>query len=540
MPHYAGGGAAEKFKETQLYKAVSPQARNQISGLFYTGTQPFVGTAIYFGAIVCFLFFLGALLVTGSTKYWLLGGGLFMLSLAWGKNFALNFFWYDYMPMFKKFRAVSMALGMAQMCVAILAALGVQKWMDPEIDQDRKKKALWIAAGTTGALCLIALLTGSTSGQNDQILAQDQTLLNLLKEDRADMIRSDVFRSVGFVALAVGLLWLYLTGRLKASIMVVSIALVALADHWMVCALTISSDKYESKRTALAPAPETDYDKQIKQDPDPFYRVLDLSRGGITTNWTTSYYHKSLSGYHAAKLQRIQEVVDSFLNVNLGDNLHIVGMLNGKYIIGQKGEVMRNPEAHGNAWFVRHVEVVPDADAEFNALRHLNPKDTAVIQQSFASVLNGLQIQPDSTATIRLTRYHPDKMEYEYSAPSEQLAVFSEMYYPPAKGWKCYLNGQPAADFIKANYLVRAMRLPAGQNMKLEMRFEPRSYYLGEKIAYAASALVLLLFAGALIMWYRTHQPEDPNRLTEMERAKAAPREKSKSQSAGKGGKKKG
>lgn len=519
VPHFAGGGAGESYKGSKLINALDPQFRNQVKGLFYTGDQPFVGTAIYFGVVVCFLFLIGAFLVPGGHKYWLLTGGLFMISLAWGKNFFLNFVWYDYLPMFNKFRAVSMALGIGQLCFALLAALGLQKLTDPELDLARKKKAMLVAGGITAGLCLLAWMFGSTSGPNDQVLQQDTRLLSLLQEDRADMLRNDALRSVAFLAIAGWMLWLYLQGYLKAGLTVVLIALVSLADHWLVCTRTLTTDKYETKRANLAPPQEEAYDKQIKQDTDPHYRVLDLARGGITGNAWTSYFHKSLSGYHAAKLGRYQDIIDTFLNANLGRNLHIVGMLNGKYIVSQKGEVMRNPEALGNAWFVKHFEVLPTADAEINALHRLNPKDSAVVQEAFATSLQGLNLQPDSTATIRLTKYHPAKMEYEYSANTEQLAVFSEVYYPPSKGWKCYLNDQPAPDFFKVNYLLRGMRLPAGQNMRLEMRFEPACFEMGEQVARIASAILLLVFLGSLFWWFRRHQLDDPNRLADISRA---------------------
>jgi hypothetical protein len=178
-------------------------------------------------------------------------------------------------------------------------------------------------------------------------------------------------------------------------------------------------------------------------------------------------------------------------------------MMNGKYLIGDKGQVFPNPEVCGNAWFVENYQTVKTGDDELNALGALNPRDSAVVQEAFAASLQGLNLQRDSTDYIKLSKYHPDRMEYEYSAKTEQLAVFSEMWYPPAKGWKCYLNGQPAPDFIKADYLLRAMRLPAGQNQKLEMRFEPRSYYLGETVAYAASSLTLLLCLTALLFWFK-------------------------------------
>lgn len=526
VPHMAGGGANESYKNTELYKILvrkysqqmSPQqAAQQAAGLMYTGDQPFVGTAIYFGAIVCFLFLLGALLVPGQMKWWFVAGGVFMVTLAWGKNFFLNDILYDTLPMFNKFRAVSMALGMAQLCFAALAAMGLQKLCDPGIAGEIKKRALTISAGSTVLLCLLAFILSSDTGPNDKLLVQTPDLLAALQKDRASLLSADIFRSIGFILAAAALIWFYLQGRLKAGLMVSAVALLSLADNWMVCARTISADKYENKRSAIAAPQEQPYDTEIKKDKDIDYRVLDLSRGSITGNATTSYFHKSLSGYHAAKLQRYQEVVDSFLSQDLASNLHIVGMLNGKYIIGQKGEVIPNPKACGNAWFVEHFDVVPTAEAEMSALHRLNPKDSAVVQQAYASSLQGLVIQTDSTNSIRLTHYHPDKMEYEYSAKTEQLAVFSEIYYPADKGWKCYLNGQPAADFFKVDYLLRGMRLPAGQQMKLEMRFEPRSFYIGEKISIAASILTLFLFFGGLFLWFRSHTLADPNRLADNE-----------------------
>ncbi len=512
VPHFAGGGAGESYGDSKLLKAVSrqlppnttrAQMQSKIAPLFYNGDQPFVGTAIYYGAIVCFLFFLGAFLVEGPVKWWLLLSGIFMLTLAWGKNFFLNDILYDYLPMFNKFRAVSMALGPGLLCVAALAAMGVQKLADPDIPVEKKKWALYIGLGTTVLLGIIGMFCANSTGPNDEALGQNAQLLAALKEDRAGMLRGDLIRSLMFVMAAASLIFLYLGGKMKAALMVGLVAALSLADTWLVCLRSLPASKYENKQTATAPPKAEAYDQQIKADPDPHYRVLDLSRGGITGNATTSYFHKSLSGYHAAKLQRFQEVVDKYLGKDLNKNLHIVGMMNGKYLISDKGQVFPNPEACGNAWFVSHFQTVVNGDDELNALGALNPKDSAVVQESFAATLQGLNLQRDSNDYIRLTNYHPDRMEYEYTAKTEQLALFSEMWYPPAKGWKCYLNGQPAPDFIKADYLLRAMRLPAGEKQKLEMRFEPRSYYLGEKVAYVASSIALLLCLVALFFWHR-------------------------------------
>lgn len=537
VPHFAGGGANESYKNTELYKTFirkysqqlpPQQADQQTAVLMYTGDQPFVGTAIYFGAIVCFLFVLGIFLVPGNVKWWLTAGGLFMVSLAWGKNFFLNDILYDYFPMFNKFRAVTMALGPGQLCFAVLSAMALQKLADADIALDRKKRSLWMAAGISVLACLLAVGLAPEAGAHDEMLTQAPDLLSALQHDRSALVRSDAFRSIGFVLAAAALIWFYLKGSLRAGMMVGAVALLALADHWMVCNRTLPTDKYETKKEATAAPQEREYDKQIKQDKDLFYRVLDYSRGKITGNATTSYFHKSMSGYHAAKLQRYQDVVEKYFGDVYPEDekflpgiLRMAGLFNTKYVVKPTGEVVPNPAALGNAWFVKGWKSVANGDEELNALGRLDFRDSALVQQSFAAALQGLNIRPDSAATIRLTSYYPDKMEYEYSAQTEQLALFSEMYYPPAKGWKCFINGQPAGDFIKADYLVRAMRLPAGQNMKLEMHFEPRSFYLGETVSSAASVLVLLLFFGGLFLWYRKNPLSDPNRLTDIEPEKA-------------------
>jgi hypothetical protein len=528
VPRVCGGGANERHLDTKLMnmaaRGASPvekrQLAQQLAPFYYCGEQDFVGTAIYYGAIVCFLFALAAFLVPGAIKWWLLTGALFSISLAWGKHFFLNHLFYDYLPMFNKFRAVSMALGLGQLCFAALAALGLQAFFSADIDKSRKQKALIYGLGVTVLFCLLAFAIGGGEGPNDKMLGeQNPALPGLLREDRAALLRNDVLRSLGFILSAFGVLWFALQGRLKATWAVAAVTLLSLADHWLVATRNISSDKYEARRTALAPPKEMPADTQIKQDKDIHYRVLDLARGAITTNYEPSRFHKSLGGYHAAKLQRFQEVADTFLMGNLSDNLHVVGMFNAKYIISQKGDVIPNQLALGNAWFVRHFQVVPNGDAEFNALHRLNPRDTAVVQEAQAAALQGFNPQPDTTASIRLTSYHPDKMQYEYSCNSDQLAVFSEMYYPPAKGWKCYINGQPAADFFKVDYFLRGMRLPAGQKQQLEMRFEPKSFYQGENIARIASLLAIVLFAAGLFFLYKRNglNTGEPPVLTDIE-----------------------
>jgi hypothetical protein len=536
VPHAYGGGAGENIQNTEFFKLInrggSPAQRDQLgrqtASVYYCGAQPFVGTAIYFGAIVCFLFLLGAFLVKGVEKWWLLLASLFCISLAWGSNFFLNDIWYDYMPMFKKFRAVSMALGVAQLCFAVLAALGLQKLFDADIAKETKMKALYAALGTAALFCLSVFVFGGSVGPNDEQVAGQIKMpiaefSKLLAADRAAMQQSDIFRSLGFILAAAALLWFYLQGKMKSSIAVLSVAALSLVDTWSVCTRTLTSDKYENRKEATAPPKQQAFNAEISADKDPHFRVLDFANGGMAGNWTTSYFHKSMSGYHAAKLQRYQEVIDTLLNpAQINNHLHIVGMLNGKYIVSQKGDVIKNPKVLGNAWFVKNIQTVATSEAELKGLSTLNPRDTALILAANAAELKGFQANADTTASIKLTAYHPDKMDYEYSSNSDQFAVFSEVYYPPSMGWHCYLNGTRMDDFVKVNYLLRGLKLPAGKAQKLEMRFEPKSYILGEKIAYAASALALLLFFGGLFFWFKNHSLPGASYLSEMEGNKAS------------------
>ena len=529
VPHAYGGGGTESMEGTEFFDLVSrnaPPAQRaslgrQIASSFYWGNQPFVGTAIYFGAIVFFLFLLGAWIVKGPVKWWLVASGLFAVSLAWGNNFFLNDVLYNILPMFNKFRAVTMALGVGQLFFAVLAGLALQSFFSKDIPAETKKQGLYFAGGVTLLLALIAGFGGVGSGANDAQLAEQMQMPNLpdiLKNDRAALARSDAFRSIGFIAVAFGILWFALRGRLKSGIAVILLSVLALADHAGICLRSISSDSYSDRDRVLAGPPEKEFDKAIKQNAvgDLYYRVLDLSRGGFTSNSLTSYHHKSMSGYHAAKLQRYQEVVDTFLTSDLGSNLHILGMFNCKYVVNQQEQVLPIGEALGNAWFVQRYRVVENGDQEIAAMHTFNPRVEAIIQKKYADKLNGLKINPDSTANIRLTAYHPEKLTFEYSAKSDQFAVFSDMYYPPEKGWHCYLNGERTDDFVKCNYTLRGMRLPKGQNMKLEMRFEPRSFAVGKTISFAGSLLILLLFLGGLYFWYRGGGKVETNELAEL------------------------
>ncbi len=543
IPNYMGGGASQNyegkasfkklesiFKQQGMPAAQAKASANQQTGmLMYTGDQPFVGMGIYFGAIIIFLFVLGAFLVKGEIKIWLLSSAIFAIMIAWGGNFFLNHFLVDYFPMFNKFRAVSMALGLSQLAFIILAMLGLQKLVDKDVSKAAKEKALLYATAGIGGLIILVLLASfgmDYSGNNDSKAGAELT--KLFKEDRASLLRSDAIRSLVFILLSAGLIYAYLKGKIKGLFSVISVGLLIILDIWLFDIRYLRAEKYEDPKELIQqeinPRP---VDLQILKDPDPHYRVLDLSSGNFATNGNTSFFHKSIGGYHAAKLMRYQDLFERYLS-NPGQNMHIFGMLNTKYIIQGKGNEAKtslNPSALGNAWFVDRYQIVADGDAEMDGLKNLKPRETALIQQKYADALNGLQLKPDSISTIKLTSYHPDKMVYDYNAKSEKLAVFSEVYYPPEKGWSLYLDGEKIDPFIKADFILRAARLPAGQH-QLEMRFEPRSYYLGENISRVTSGLLLLMFLAGLILYFKNSGLPEIETIADVEAEKKTPLKK--------------
>jgi hypothetical protein len=517
VPQFMGGGASQRHEGRKTYDVVYNNfiqqgypradaiktANQQTGAILYWGDQPFVGMGIYFGAVVWFLFILGAFLAKGSLKWWLIISTVLAIMFAWGGNFFLNDILVDYFPLFNKFRAVSMALGLAQLSAVILGLLGLQRLVDQSVDIKDKRKALMIAAGSTAGLCILAMLASygmDMTGKNDSNFGQ---IIGMVKEDRGAMIREDALRSLLFILAAAGLTWAYINSKLKGVWTVVAIGALMVIDMWSFDTRYLYADKFETPREIASVAEPRPVDTQIKSDTDPHYRVLDLAGGFPFSNVNTSFHHKSIGGYHSAKLMVFQEFIDAY--PPNGENMDLYGMLNAKYIIqGQNGNANanRNPDALGNAWFVSNYNIVENADAELAALQSLNPRNQAVIQDQYADQVKGQTFTTDSTAVIRLTEYNPDRLVYEYSANSPQLTLFSEVYYPADKGWKLLVDGTETDPIFKANYLLRAAVLPAGQH-KIEMVFKPRSFYLGENISRVASILTLLMFIGGIFIFVR-------------------------------------
>ena len=544
IPNFNGGGASQHFRGTKthdmIYRnmlanfsqsmprdAAIKAAEQQVAATMYWGNQPFVGVAIYFGAIIIFLFFLGAFLVPGEIKAWLLASAIFTLTLAWGGNFFLNSFLVDYVPMFNKFRAVSMVLGLTHLSVVLLAILGLQGFVSKKYTVAQKQKALMIALGITGGLCLLAVLGSfmmdfSNAAKDGRLPAN---ILPTILEDRASILRMDALRSMLFIGLAAGSLFAFLKGKIKVLVAVLLVGALSILDVWLVNKRILFAEKYETPKQATASANPTSADQQIMADPDPYFRVLDLSRGTPFKSADASYFHKSIGGYHAAKLMILQDVAERYLDPQYGQNplehRNILGMLNTKYVIqggqGNPPQVAKLSEALGNAWFVEEYKTVADADAEIAALANLEPRKTAILRQSEAAKLNGLTITRNPADNIKLTSYMPDKMTYEYSAANDRLAVFSEIYYPESKGWKIYVDGQVMdGGLLRADYLLRAAKLPAGKHT-VEMRFEPRSWAIGGMIALIASILLIVGFLGALFLYFKGREIPQADHLSEME-----------------------
>ena len=524
------------FQSNATMQQVPQQQRQQfaqqVSGYtaHYWGNQPFVGGPFYFGIIVVFLSFLGAFLVRSPLKWWLVSGAILMIMVAWGRHLSFfNYTMFDYFPMFNKFRAVSTALSASWLMVLILGFWGLKEFLSKEINFEEKKSALIKAGGVMAGLLLITL--GISFGMVDLMpsekvanLAQQaennqsaKLLLQVVDDltpaliaERGAIIRSDIFRSIIFLVLAFVPMFFYTRQGFKSLYVVLIVGSLAAFDLGGVSKRYFTKDTFVNPKVVENRHAPNPADLQILADTDPHFRVFD-TQGGLKGSSRASFHHKSVGGYHAAKLMRYEELIEKYMN-NPGQYPHVYDMLNTKYFI-QNGQAQRNPNAYGNAWFVNSYDVVNTADEEFLGIANLKPKEKALIHKDAAATIGN--ITPDPSANIRLTKYHPDRMEYVYSANSDQLAVFSEVYYPSDKGWNLYVDGEKQPPIIRANYVLRAAKLPAGQNRKLEMVFEPSTYYTGETISLIASLLVLLGFLGGLFWYFKNNELPNPDTLPE-------------------------
>lgn len=505
IPNFYGGGSSgdlgtssETFKELQKQGYPAANAKEVVKQMpIYWGDQPFTAGPIYYGAIIVFLFVLGMFLIKNSSKWWIFSAAMLSIFLSMGKNFMpLTDLFFNYFPLYNKFRSVTFVLCVAQTMFPFLAMLAVKEVMDKKLKQADWMRALKYSLGIVGGICLLfALIPGvlfDFSTENDARMKLPEWLLSSLLADRESLLRADAFRSLALILLAAAALWFYQKGKLKAELMMAILGILVVVDLWGVDKRYLNDKDFEKKKGEVAIA-KTPVDEQILSDKDIHYRVYNNTTD-FDKDALTAYYHKTLGGYHGAKMRRYQELIEWQL---VKMNMECYNMLNAKYFILQDSTnnkfVQQNVNANGNAWFVSNVKWVANADEEIAALSNFNSKEMAIADKRFESELAGFTPQKDSSANIKLNAYQPNKLVYESKSSLDQLAVFSEIYYE--KGWNAYIDGALVPHF-RVNYVLRALKIPAGTH-NIEFRFEPTVIGTGEKIAYASS---WLLYGGLFLV----------------------------------------
>ena len=511
IPGFMGGSGAEDVGEdsalySELQKmGVSPaQSKNFIENApTYWGQQPIVAGPAYIGATILFLFVFALFLIKGRLKWWVVGGTILTLLLSWGKNFGFfTEFFIDYVPLYNKFRAVSSIQVIVELCVPLLAIVGLSCLFANKHTKEEKIEALKWSSIITAGLALVLILFNSVlfdfSGLRDAQLRQQlgMDLMNALKEDRQSMLVSDAIRSFIFVALSVFLIWFYLQEKISKKLIIGGFTILFLADLVPVAKRYVNADDFVNARKMAQPYQPNAADKQIMQDTSR-YRVFDLSGDPLTSS-RASYFHHSIGGYHAAKPGRLQDLYDFYISQN---NMKILNMLNVKYFIipTENGvQAQQNPGVYGNAWFVRDVEWVDDANAEILALKEVDLKDVAVIDNRFKEAIK-MDFVYDEVGSIELLSQKPNELVYKTKASIRQLAVFSEMYYQP--GWQAYIDGEKV-DHVRADYVLRAMNIPQGEHT-VTFKFEPEVIKTGGTITLASTLILVVLIVGGFVFAYR-------------------------------------
>lgn len=525
VPNVKGGASVPLAANEKAMEKANPMYNSIYSQIGqYWGEQPGTSGPVYVGAFVMFLFILGLFIVKGPMKWALLSATVLSVLLSWGKNFmGFTDFFLDYIPMYDKFRAVSSILVIAEFTIPLLAVLALKEVMArPQLVKERAR-SFYISLGLTGGIALLfALAPGfffpsyvsSMEMQALQGIPADQLapLLANLEEIRRSVFTSDAWRSFFIIMIGTAVLWLYGMGKLKAKVTILALAVLCLADMWSVNKRYLYDDQFVEKVQQDNSFKPTETDKTILADKTLDFRVLNLAGNTFNEN-TTSYWHKSIGGYHAAKLRRYQEMIEEHISTEMngvfkavseagGDmqkvapsGFPVLNMLNTRYFIfplqGGKTVPIRNPHTLGNAWFVNEVQYVDNANEEIDALHRIDPAKMAVVDKKFSAEVKSAA-ETDTLSTIKLTAYEPNDLKYEVNSKTGGTVVFSEIYYP---GWQAYIDGVEAPHG-RADYILRAMNVPAGKHV-VEFKFDPKSLHVTETVAFVALgvlACVLVLF----------------------------------------------
>lgn len=495
----------------------------------YWGDQPGTSGPVYTGAIVMFLFALGLFFVKGKYRWILIGGTLLSILLSWGKNFMpFTDFFLDYIPGYNKFRAVSMTLVIADLTIPLLGFLGLfQLYRNPNLLKE-KKKWFFTAYGLTGGIALLFYIAPSVffnffsifeleqfnrlKQTNPADAGQIDLFIRNLEEVRMSIFKKDALRSFLFISASAVLVYLFGIGKLKQNWLTGALTLLLLADMVTINTRYLNSSNFIPKRKMEVPFQASMANNEILSDKDGSFRVVDITVSTFN-DASTSYFHHSIGGYHGAKLQRYQDMIDHYILQEINDlrevmrnnvslsaiqqslaQSQVLNMLNTRYVIfNPQSPPIRNVSAFGNAWRVDQWKWVNSANDEIDALETVDLQTTAVIHDEFRPLLEGLNPTTDSTAMIELTQYEPNRLVYSIESAEESLFVFSEIWY--TAGWKAFVDGKET-DLIRANYVLRALRVPAG-NSTVEMRFEPKVWAVGQTVSLISSSLMILL----LLLW---------------------------------------
>ena len=500
VPRYMGGGTVESLDEkSNTYQYVSSIAGSKQADGFtkqvytYWGDQLIVEAPAYIGAVMLFLFFLGVFILKGKYKYWLVASSVFAILMSWGKNFQfLTNFFIDYVPLYNKFRAVSSFQVIAELCIPLLGFLAVREFFFSKIEKKQKqialKKALYSSVGLIVVGLLYALGFSTFEGIRDASYSEYEGLLDAVKADRLSMLYSDSFRSIVLIGVGFVVLWLFLKQQLKYTTSIIAFAVLILFDLVQVNLRYVNGDDFKEARAIDKPFKASTADLQILKDKS-HYRVANFSTDPFQDG-RTSYFHKSIGGYHAAKMGRYQDLIEFQLSKQ---NMQVYNMLNTKYFIipGDNGEVIaqQNPNANGNAWFVKNINYVQTADQEIRALDSTQTKNIAIVNENNIYKKINFSLEVDSLAYIKLTEYSLNSLTYETSSKFDEFSVFSEIYYK--NGWKSYIDGE-LQPYTNVNYVLRGMEIPKGEHI-IKFKFEPSVIKTGSIISLISYALMVLI-----------------------------------------------
>ena len=538
VPDAKGGASVPLSQNATAMAKANPEVQNMLPQLYeavpqYFGTQPGTSGPVYVGAFVLFLFVLGLFIVKTPLKWALLAATILSILLSWGHNFMgfTNFF-LDYVPMYAKFRTVASILVIAEFTIPLLAALALKRIVDEPTVLTKNMKFVYASLALTAGVALVMALMPSMMGpfvsdQERQMLSGIQgmtpdvqnMMLSSIATMRAAMVSADAWRSIIVIIIGVAMLLLFKAQKIKPLYLIVGISALCLIDLWQVDKRYLNDEMFVPKSERDTPQQATATDMEILKDKALSYRVLNFASGAFNEN-NTSYFHKSIGGYHPAKLRRYQEMIDKYIAPEMQAAMQAIGskggvmsevdgrklfpvlnMLNAKYFIvplqGNATTSIQNSYSQGNGWFVDKLTYVADANAEYAEVGKIDVSHEAVADKKFEAVL-GQTAANDSTASVVLTKYEPNNMTYTVNSAKGGVVVFSEVYYP---GWSATIDGQPA-ELGRVNYILRALNVKAGKH-EVVLDFHPSSISITETIAYTALAVLLLAICAALFLEWK-------------------------------------